>query len=288
MISSPRSSARRTGTGMDRPLRPLFPGGMRNEVQVIATTLSVDHDNLSDVLAVVAASTALMISDIPWGGPVGCVRVGRVDGEFVINPTLAQLEESDLDLIVSGTEDRINMPIVSELMSADKIDEFVENVDLVQIGARNMQNFDLLKAVGHIQKPVMLKRGMSASIEDWIMSAEYIMANGNPNVILCERGIRTFERYTRNTMDLAVVPIIKERTHLPIVIDPSHSTGDWKYVEAESLAAIAAGCDGLIIEVHDHPDEAWSDGAQSLKPERFADLITKARKVAQAVDRDIE
>ena len=194
--------------------------------------------------------------------------------------------EGILDMVAAREE--TGMPIVSEIMSADKIDEFVENVDLVQIGARNMQNFDLLKAVGHIQKPVMLKRGMSASIEDWIMSAEYIMASGNPNVILCERGIRTFERYTRNTMDLAVVPIIKERTHLPIVIDPSHSTGDWKYVEAESLAAIAAGCDGLIIEVHDHPDEAWSDGSQSLKPERFAELIQKARRVAQAVDRDIE
>lgn len=179
------------------------------------------------------------------------------------------------------------LPIVSELMSADKIDEFVENVDLVQIGARNMQNFDLLKAVGHINKPILLKRGMSASIEDWIMSAEYIMASGNPNVILCERGIRTFERYTRNTMDLAVVPIIKEKTHLPIVIDPSHSTGNWSYVEAESLAAIAAGADGLIIEVHDQPEKAWSDGAQSLKPEKFAQLIKKARKVAQAVDRDI-
>jgi 3-deoxy-7-phosphoheptulonate synthase len=119
------------------------------------------------------------------------------------------------------------------------------------------------------------------------MSAEYIMAEGNPNVILCERGIRTFEKYTRNTMDLAVVPIIKEKTHLPIVIDPSHATGDWKLVESVSLAAVAAGCDGLIIEVHNHPDEAWSDGMQSLKPERFAQLIQKARKVAQAVGRDI-
>jgi 3-deoxy-7-phosphoheptulonate synthase len=179
------------------------------------------------------------------------------------------------------------LPIVSELMSADKIDEFVDNVDLVQIGARNMQNYDLLKAVGRINKPILLKRGFSNTIEEWIMSAEYIMAEGNPNVILCERGIRTFEKYTRNTMDLAVVPIIKEKTHLPIVIDPSHATGDWKLVESVSLAAVAAGCDGLIIEVHNHPDEAWSDGMQSLKPERFAQLIQKARKVAQAVGRDI-
>ena len=193
--------------------------------------------------------------------------------------------EGIVDLV--RAREKTCLPIVSELMSVDKIDEFEENVDLVQIGARNMQNFDLLKAVGHMHKPILLKRGMSAAIEDWIMSAEYIMANGNPNVILCERGIRTFEKYTRNTMDLAVIPIIKEKTHLPIIIDPSHSTGNWKYVEAVSLAAVAAGADGLIIEVHDHPDEAWSDGAQSLKPEKFAQLIEKARKIAEACGRPL-
>ena len=179
------------------------------------------------------------------------------------------------------------LPIVTELMSADKIDEFVENVDLIQIGARNMQNFDLLRAVGKINKPILLKRGLSATIEEWIMSAEYIMANGNPNVIMCERGIRTFEKYTRNTLDVSVIPLIKEKTHLPIVIDPSHATGDWKLVEAMSLAAIAAGADGLIIEVHDHPDCALSDGAQSLKPEKFKALVNKAKLVAKAVGREI-
>lgn len=190
-------------------------------------------------------------------------------------------------LDMADAREETGLPIVSEVMSADKVDEFVENVDLVQIGARNMQNFDLLKAVGHINKPVLLKRGMSATIEDWIMSAEYIMANGNPNVIMCERGIRTFEKYTRNTMDLAVIPIIKEKTHLPIIIDPSHATGDWKLIEPMSLAAIAAGADGLIIEVHDQPECAWSDGAQSLKPEKFKQLIEKARVVAKAVGRDL-
>ncbi|MDD6675821.1 MAG: 3-deoxy-7-phosphoheptulonate synthase [Lactimicrobium massiliense] len=193
--------------------------------------------------------------------------------------------EGILDMVKA--REKTGMPIVSELMSAEHIPEFEENVDLVQIGARNMQNFDLLKAVGRMKKPVLLKRGMSATIEDWIMSAEYIMASGNPNVILCERGIRTFEKYTRNTMDLAVIPIIKEKTHLPIVIDPSHSTGDWKYVEAVSLAAVAAGADGLIIEVHDHPECAWSDGAQSLKPEKFAHLVKRCRRVAEAVDREV-
>ena len=190
-------------------------------------------------------------------------------------------------LDMAEARNRTGLPIVSELMSADKIDEFVENVDLIQIGARNMQNFDLLKAVGHVNKPILLKRGMSATIEEWIMSAEYIMASGNPNVILCERGIRTFEKYTRNTMDLAVVPIIKERTHLPIIIDPSHATGDWKLIESVSLAAVAAGADGLIIEVHDHPYQAWSDGAQCLKPEKFQELIRKCRKVAEAVGRQM-
>lgn len=193
--------------------------------------------------------------------------------------------EGIVDMVHARSETK--MPIVSELMSIDKVDEFNENVDLVQIGARNMQNFDLLKAVGKINKPVLLKRGMSATIEDWIMSAEYIMANGNPNVIFCERGIRTFEKYTRNTLDLAVVPIIKEKTHLPIIIDPSHATGDWKYVEAVSLAAVAAGADGLMIEVHDHPDEAWSDGAQSLKPNKFAQVVSKVRNIAKAVGREV-
>ena len=150
-----------------------------------------------------------------------------------------------------------------------------------------MQNFDLLKAVVRVNKPILLKRGMSATIEDWIMSAEYIMASGNPNVIMCERGIRTFEKYTRNTMDLAVIPIIKERTHLPIIIDPSHATGDYKLVKAVSLAAIAAGADGLIIESHTHPEAAWSDGSQSLKPAKLKDLIDEGRKVANAVGRDI-
>ncbi len=179
------------------------------------------------------------------------------------------------------------LPIVSELMSADRIDEFEEYVDLVQIGARNMQNFQLLKEVGKMSKPVLLKRGLANTIEEWIMSAEYIMAGGNENVIFCERGIRTFEKYTRNTLDLSVVPILKQKTHLPIIIDPSHATGDWRYVESMSLAAIAAGADGLIIEVHDNPEAAWSDGAQSLKPDKFAAVIEKGRAIARVVGRDL-
>ena len=182
----------------------------------------------------------------------------------------------------------LNMPIVTELMSADRIQEFLDHdVDIIQVGARNMQNFDLLKELGKIRKPILLKRGLANTIEEWLMSAEYIMAGGNPNVILCERGIRTFEKYTRNTLDLSVIPIVKQKTHLPIIIDPSHATGDWKLVEAMSLAAIAAGADGLIVEVHHDPVHAWSDGAQCLTPANYKTMIEKARAIAKVVGRDI-
>ncbi len=179
------------------------------------------------------------------------------------------------------------LPIVSEIMSEDRVAEFEEHVDLVQVGARNMQNFQLLKALGKMTKPILLKRGLANTIEEWIMSAEYIMAGGNENVIFCERGIRTFEKYTRNTLDLSVIPILKEKTHLPIIIDPSHATGNFRYIESLSLAAIAAGADGLIVEVHQCPEKAWSDGAQSLIPEKFANMIQKGRPIAQVVGRDI-
>ena len=190
-------------------------------------------------------------------------------------------------LAMSKARSKTGLPIVSELMDAQQLDEFIEHVDVIQIGARNMQNFSLLKAVGKTKKPVLLKRGLANTIEEWIMSAEYILAQGNPNVILCERGIRTFEKYTRNTLDLSVIPIIKEKTHLPIIIDPSHATGNWKLVESMSLAAIAAGADGLIIEVHDHPECAWSDGAQSVKPQLFAKIIENCRKIAAIVEREL-
>ncbi|MGN1343325.1 MAG: 3-deoxy-7-phosphoheptulonate synthase [Traorella sp.] len=193
--------------------------------------------------------------------------------------------EGIMDLVEARR--RTGLPIVSEIMSADKIDEFVENVDLIQVGARNMQNFDLLKALGKINKPILLKRGLSNTIEEWLMSAEYIMAGGNENVILCERGIRTFEKYTRNTLDLSVVQIVKKKSHLPIIIDPSHATGNWELVESMSLAAIAAGADGLIVEVHRNPECAWSDGQQCLKPKKFKEMIDKARVIANVVGRDI-
>lgn len=196
--------------------------------------------------------------------------------------------ETDAIKAMAKARSLTGLPVVSELVDSSQIEEFEKYVDIIQIGARNMQNYSLLKEVGkRTTKPILLKRGFSNTIEEWIMSAEYIMVNGNDKIILCERGIRTFEKYTRNTLDLSVVPIIKELTHLPIIIDPSHATGNWKYIESQSLASIAAGADGLMIEVHDDPECALSDGMQSLKSDKFAELIKKARLVAQAVGRDI-
>ena len=179
------------------------------------------------------------------------------------------------------------LPIVTELMSPKYCELFEEKVDLVQIGARNMQNFDLLKEVGKMSKPVLLKRGLSNTYEEWIMSAEYIMSEGNQNVILCERGIRTFEKYTRNTLDLSAVPIIHEKTHLPVIVDPSHATGKANLVEPMMIAAVAAGADGLEVEVHYDPRHAWSDGAQCLTPDAFAQAMAKCRQVAWAIGRDM-
>ncbi|MEG1857987.1 MAG: 3-deoxy-7-phosphoheptulonate synthase [Pseudoflavonifractor sp.] len=191
-----------------------------------------------------------------------------------------------IDFLVEARA-KTGLPIVTELMSADQLPLFVECVDLIQIGARNMQNFDLLKKVGKTQKPILLKRGLSSTIEEWIMSAEYILAGGNPNVILCERGIRTFETYTRNTLDLSAVLAAKQMCHLPVVVDPSHACGKAWMVERMSLAAIAAGADGLIIEVHNDPKNALCDGAQSLTPEQFGGLMEKADAVARCVGRTI-
>ncbi len=167
------------------------------------------------------------------------------------------------------------LPIVTELMDMSQLPLF-KDVDVIQIGARNMQNFDLLKAVGHQDKPVMIKRGMSATYQEWLMSAEYVMSGGNENVILCERGIRTFESYTRNTLDLAAIPVLRRLTHLPIIIDPSHATGKSWLVESLSMGAVATGCDGLMIEVHNDPAHALCDGSQSLRPEVFDALAKKA------------
>jgi len=177
------------------------------------------------------------------------------------------------------------MPIVTEIMSEEHIDEFAD-VDVLQVGARNMQNFDLLKRLGKLDKPILLKRGIAATIEEWLMSAEYIMSEGNSNVILCERGIRTYETYTRNTLDLSAIPVLKERTHLPVIVDPSHASGISRLVKPMSLASVGAGADGLIIEVHNDPAHALCDGAQSLRPEQFADLVGTLNKMLPIVGKE--
>ena len=174
--------------------------------------------------------------------------------------------------ILKKAREVTGLPIVTEIMSERYIDAFAD-VDMVQIGARNMQNFDLLKAVGRLNKPVLLKRGLANTIEEWLMSAEYIMSEGNLNIVLCERGIRTFEPYTRNTLDLSAIPILKEKTHLPVIVDPSHASGLSRLVKPMSLASVGAGADGLIIEVHNDPTHALCDGAQSLRPEQFDDVV---------------
>ena len=179
------------------------------------------------------------------------------------------------------------MPVVTELMSADQLPFFEEWVDVIQIGARNMQNFDLLKKVGKTRKPILLKRGLSSTIEEWLMSAEYIMAGGNDQVILCERGIRTFETYTRNTLDLSAVLAVKQLSHLPVVVDPSHACGRAWMVERMALAAVAAGADGLIIEVHNDPKNALCDGAQSITPDQFEALMGKLEPIARCVGRTL-
>ncbi len=184
-----------------------------------------------------------------------------------------------LDILVKARE-LTGLPIVTELMDVDHIEEFEEKVDMIQIGARNMQNFTLLKEVGkRTTKPILLKRGLAATYQEWIMSAEYIMASGNKNVILCERGIRTFETYTRNTLDLQAIPVLRRMTHLPIIIDPSHAGGKYWLVEPMAKAAMITGADGLMIEVHNDPACALCDGAQSLKPEKFASLMEKIKKI---------
>ena len=183
--------------------------------------------------------------------------------------------------------DENGMLVVSEVMDTTLIPLVSQYVDVLQVGARNMQNFVLLKELGKAEKPVLLKRGLSATIEEWLLSAEYVMLGGNEEVILCERGIRTFERYTRNTLDLSAIPIIEKLSHLPIVVDPSHGTGRREKVVPMARAAVAAGADGLLIEVHNHPDKALSDGAQSLYPEQFQRLMEEIRIIATALGRSV-
>ena len=196
------------------------------------------------------------------------------------------LGEEGLEYLAEARE-QTGMPIVVEIMSQTQLDLMVKYVDVLQVGARNMQNFNLLRAIGETRKTVLLKRGLSATIEELLMSAEYILAGGNKQVMLCERGIRTFETSTRNTTDINAIPVLKNLTHLPVILDPSHATGHWDYVPAIARAAIAAGADGLIVEVHPDPQHAASDGKQSLKPEAFAQMVKQVKAIAETMGRRI-
>jgi len=194
------------------------------------------------------------------------------------------LRGDGIDLLLKAKKET-GLPIVTEIMSASHLNLF-DDVDVIQVGARNMQNFELLKELGKQNKPILLKRGLANTIEEWLMSAEYIMSEGNMQVILCERGIRTFETYTRNTLDLSAIPLIKEKTHLPIIVDPSHASGIARLVEPMSLASVGAGADGLIIEVHNDPQHALCDGAQSIKPDKFADISKKVNTMLPLVNKE--
>lgn len=190
--------------------------------------------------------------------------------------------------ILREVADKYNLLVISEILDKDHIDEFINYVDIIQVGARNMQNFPLLKELGKTNKPILIKRGFGNTIEEWLMSAEYIISEGNKDVILCERGIRTFENMTRNTLDISSIPLVKKLSNLPIIVDPSHAAGKWDLIESLSKAAIAGGADGLMIEVHHEPERALSDGAQSLKPKNFSDLMLKIKRIAEAIDRYIK
>ena len=196
------------------------------------------------------------------------------------------LGEEGLRLLAQA-RDETGLPVVTEVIEPQLVPLVTTYADILQVGARNMQNYALLHAVGEAQRPVLLKRGMMSTVEELLMAAEYILSHGNERVILCERGIRTFEPYTRNTLDISAVPLLKQLSHLPVIVDPSHGTGKWELVEPVSRAAVAAGADGLIIEVHPHPEEALSDGGQSLKPTRFAALMEGLRPVVEAVGRTL-
>jgi len=257
--------------------------------------------------------TIVEVNGVKFGGKYAGMIAGpcAVESYEQVEKTVQQLVKSNVKIIRGGAfkprtspyafqgigeeglkilrkiADEYGLAVATEIIDVSQIDMFVKYVDILQVGARNMQNFNLLKELGNVRKPVILKRGLSSTYEEWLMSAEYIMAGGNNQIILCERGIRTFETYTRNTLDLAAIPVIKKISHLPIIVDPSHGTGLRDKVEPMSRAAIAAGCDGLIIEVHYNPDCALCDGAQSLYPEQYDALYKEIKQIAPVVGKEV-
>lgn len=242
----------------------------KGHFQMIAGPCSVEsHEQICEVAEAVKAAGATILR-----GGAYKPRTSPYDFQG--------LRSEGLELLL-GAKKETGMPIITEIMNVNHLPQF-ENVDIIQVGARNMQNHEMLKELGKIRKPILLKRGLANTLKELLMSAEYIMAGGNERVILCERGIRTFETYTRNTLDLSAVPALREMTHLPIVVDPSHATGIARMVEPMALAAVAAGADGLMIEVHNNPAKALCDGAQSLTPAQFAAVAERVRKVRAALE----
>lgn len=242
----------------------------KGHFQMIAGPCSVEsHEQICEVAEAVKAAGATILR-----GGAYKPRTSPYDFQG--------LRSEGLELLL-GAKKETGMPIITEIMNVNHLPQF-ENVDIIQVGARNMQNHEMLKELGKIRKPILLKRGLANTLKELLMSAEYIMAGGNEQVILCERGIRTFEIYTRNTLDLSAVPALREMTHLPIVVDPSHATGIARMVEPMALAAVAAGADGLMIEVHNNPAKALCDGAQSLTPAQFAAVAERVRKVRAALE----
>ena len=273
-IEQPYKLASREVQGATSPVKVAGTIVGEKNIAVIAGPCSVENEEqLMDIARSVKESGATMLRGgafKPRTSPYSFQGLGK----------------EGLKLLAAAREET-GLPIVTELMDPDDIELLEEYADVLQIGARNSQNYALLKLVGKSKKAVLLKRGMSTTINEFLMCAEYILSEGNPNVMLCERGIRTFETATRNTFDLNAIPVLKEKTHLPVFADPSHGTGYWQYVTPMTLAAIAAGADGLAIEVHNNPEIAVSDGGQSLKPKKFEELMKKAAPVAVAVGRTI-
>jgi 3-deoxy-7-phosphoheptulonate synthase len=254
------------------PIDGIAVGG--NRVIIMAGPCAIEsREQLWEAAAAVKASGAAMLRGgafKPRSSPYAFQGLG-IDGLHLLAEVRAAM----------------GMPVITEVMAPAEVEVTMQHADILQIGARNMQNYALLQEVGRAGHPVLLKRGMMSTIEELLLSAEYILDKGNSRVILCERGIRTFEKYTRNTLDISAIPVIKKLSHLPIMVDPSHGTGNWEYVSAASKAAVAAGADGLLIEVHPHPEKALSDGPQSLRPANFAKLMTELQLVAQAVGRTL-
>ncbi|MCH8171147.1 MAG: 3-deoxy-7-phosphoheptulonate synthase [Bacteroidetes bacterium] len=243
-----------------------------NEIEVMAGPCAIENeDQIFEIAKIVADAGAKILRG-------GAFKPRTSPYSF------QGLGEEGLKLLRKAADEN-NLVVISELMETNQVHLLEKYVDIIQIGARNMQNFPLLKVVGKSNKPIMLKRGLAARVEDLLMSAEYILASGNPNVILCERGIRTFETYTRNTFDISAIPVIHKRSHLPIIADPSHAIGIRDKVLPMARAAIAAGADGIMIEVHNHPEQALSDGPQSLLPDQFVELMKQIKLIAEVIGR---